>query len=67
MGCIFCDILSGNREGHILYEDDSHLVFLDRYPIDDGHTLVIPKKHYEKITDMEPCLLYTSPSPRDRG
>ena len=46
MACIFCDILSGKRDGHILYEDDSHLVFLDKYPIDDGHTLVIPKKHY---------------------
>ena len=53
MACIFCDILSGKRDGHILYEDDSHLVFLDKYPIDDGHTLVIPKKHYERITDME--------------
>ena len=54
MACIFCDILSGKRDGHILYEDDSHLVFLDKYPIDDGHTLVIPKKHYERITDMDP-------------
>ena len=52
MGCIFCDILSGKRIGHIIYEDEQHLVFLDKYPIDDGHTLVIPKKHYERITDM---------------
>ena len=53
MVCIFCDILSGKREGHIVYEDDSHLAFLDKYPIDDGHTLVITKKHYERITDMD--------------
>ena len=53
MGCIFCDILDGKREGHIVYEDEDHLAFLDKYPIDDGHTLVIPKKHYERITDME--------------
>ena len=53
MACIFCDIVSGKRDGHILYETDSDLVFLDKYPIDYGHTLVIPKKHYEKITDME--------------
>ena len=54
MGCIFCDILSGNRDGHILYEDESHVAFLDKYPIDVGHSLVIPRKHHERITDMNP-------------
>ena len=47
MTCIFCDILDGKREAHIVYEDEDHIAFLDKYPIDDGHTLVIPKKHYE--------------------
>ena len=53
MTCIFCDILAGKRYGHIVYEDKNHIAFLDKYPIDDGHTLVIPKKHYERITDMD--------------
>ena len=53
MTCIFCDILDGKREAHIVYEDEHHIAFLDKYPIDDGHTLVIPKKHYERITDMD--------------
>ena len=53
MACIFCDILDGKRDGHIVYEDEEHLAFLDKYPIDDGHTLLIPKKHHEKITDMD--------------
>ena len=53
MTCIFCDILAGKRDGHIVYEDKNHIAFLDKYPIDDGHTLVIPKKHYERITDMD--------------
>ena len=52
MSCIFCDILSGERKGHILYEDEFHIAFLDKYPIDVGHSLVIPRKHHEKITDM---------------
>ncbi len=52
MSCLFCDILDGKKNGHFLYEDDSHVAFLDRYPIDVGHTLVIPRKHHEKITDM---------------
>jgi len=52
MSCLFCDILNGKKDGHFLYEDDSHVAFLDRYPIDVGHSLVIPRKHHEKITDM---------------
>jgi histidine triad (HIT) family protein len=54
MTCIFCEILEGKRKGHIIYEDDEHVAFLDKYPIDDGHTLVIPRQHHERITDMEP-------------
>ena len=53
MSCIFCDILEGKRKGYVVYEDEKHIAFLDKYPIDDGHTLVIPKKHYERITDMD--------------
>ena len=53
MACIFCDILDGTRNGHLVYEDKDHIAFLDKYPIDDGHTLVIPRKHHEKITDMD--------------
>ncbi len=54
MSCLFCDILNGKKDGHFLYEDDSHVAFLDRYPIDVGHSLVLPRKHHEKITDMTP-------------
>ena len=53
MACIFCDILDGKRDAHVVYEDEHHIAFLDKYPIDDGHTLVIPKQHYERITDMD--------------
>ena len=54
MSCIFCDILDKKRDAHLLYEDKSHIAFLDKYPIDVGHSLVIPKEHHEKITDMDP-------------
>ena len=53
MSCIFCDILNGKRDGHVFYEDESHVAFLDKYPIDVGHSLVIPRNHHERITDME--------------
>lgn len=54
LSCIFCDIIAKKRDGHFIYEDEDHVAFLDKYPIDKGHTLVVPKKHQEKITDMEP-------------
>jgi histidine triad (HIT) family protein len=54
MDCLFCDILSGKKNGHLIYEDDQHISILDKYPIDTGHSLIIPRKHHEKITDMKP-------------
>ena len=54
MDCLFCDILSGKKNGHLIYEDDLHISILDKYPIDTGHSLIIPRKHHEKITDMTP-------------
>ena len=52
MNCIFCDIISGKREGHFIYEDSEHVAFLDKYPIDKGHALVLPRDHFEKVIDM---------------
>ena len=52
MACIFCDIIQGKKQGHFIYEDDTHVAFLDKYPIDIGHSLVVPKEHHERITDM---------------
>ena len=50
--CIFCDIINGKLPCHLIHKDDNHIVILDRYPIDVGHSLVITKKPYEKLTDM---------------
>ena len=53
-GCIFCDMIEGKLSCHMIYEDNDCLVILDKYPIDNGHSLVITKKPYEKLTDMNP-------------
>ena len=52
MNSIFTDIINKNILGHFIYEDQNHIAILDKYPIDFGHSLLIPKKEYEKITDM---------------
>ena len=46
-------MIDGKLLYHMIYEDDECLVILDRYPIDNGHSLIITKPHYEKITDMD--------------
>ncbi len=52
MNCIFCEIVQGKKDGHFIYEDENYVAFLDKYPIDTGHSLVMPREHFEKITDM---------------
>jgi histidine triad (HIT) family protein len=50
--CIFCKIIAGQIPCTKVYEDVTCLVFMDINPISPGHTLVVPKKHYEAITEM---------------
>ena len=50
--CIFCKIIAGQIPCTKVHEDANVLVFMDINPISPGHTLVVPKKHYEAITEM---------------
>ncbi|GAB6162385.1 HIT family protein [Desulfothermus naphthae] len=52
MECIFCKIVRGEIPCAEVYSDDNILAFLDIAPISKGHTLVIPKDHYENLFDM---------------
>ena len=50
--CIFCKIVRKQAPASIIYEDESVIAFLDIRPLNLGHTLVIPKKHYVDIFDI---------------
>jgi len=50
--CIFCKIVGGEIPSTKVYEDDTKLAFMDIGPVRPGHVLLIPKKHYERLTDM---------------
>jgi histidine triad (HIT) family protein len=50
--CIFCKIINKTIPNAIIYEDDIFLAFLDRYPINYGHSLLIPKDHFDTILEM---------------
>ena len=50
--CIFCKIINNEIPSNTIYEDDLVKVFLDANPSTNGHMLIIPKKHYENILDV---------------
>ena len=51
--CIFCQIVSGQIPSSKVYEDEEVLAFLDITQVTKGHTLVIPKKHYRNVLEMD--------------
>jgi len=50
--CIFCKIARKEIPSEFIYENDNFFAVLDIHPISEGHTLIIPKKHYVNILDM---------------
>jgi len=54
MDCIFCKIVKGEIPAKIIDETDKTLGFMDAFPLTKGHSLVIPKNHYEKMQEIPP-------------
>jgi histidine triad (HIT) family protein len=55
--CLFCKIVRGEIAARIVFEDDHCLAFLDHRPVFPGHTLLVPKEHYETLTDLPAQLI----------
>lgn len=53
MDCLFCKIIAGGIPNHTVYEDSAVLAFLDIHPCSKGHTVVIPKQHFETLEAMD--------------
>jgi histidine triad (HIT) family protein len=53
MDCIFCKIINGEIPSYTIYEDEYVKCFLDIDPIENGHTLILPKKHFVDNTDID--------------
>ncbi len=54
--CVFCQIVLGQRPTHVVLESDLALAFLDARPLFPGHSLLVPRDHYETLGDL-PALL----------
>lgn len=50
--CLFCAVIAGERPASFVYEDQLAVGFLDLYPVNPGHTLVVPRRH---LVDLASC------------
>ncbi|MBD3343032.1 MAG: HIT domain-containing protein [Candidatus Lokiarchaeota archaeon] len=55
--CIFCQIIKMDIPSKVIDQGKDHLAFLDIFPINRGHTIVIPKEHYENLETIPEDLL----------
>ena len=51
--CIFCKIVKGEVGSVKIWEDEDFFSFLDANPTGEGHTLIIPKKHFSSLMDID--------------
>lgn len=55
--CTFCQIIDGEMQSYIVFEDDVSLAFLDLRPLFPGHCLLVPREHYETLIDLTSALI----------
>ncbi len=55
--CIFCKIVRREIPSSVIFEDDICMAFLDVFPVNKGHSLLIPKKHYLNLLDVDPDIV----------
>lgn len=51
--CLFCNIIEKKEQAYIIYENERVCCFLDADPINKGHILIVPKKHYAEFTEVD--------------
>jgi histidine triad (HIT) family protein len=52
MNCLFCGVVSHEVDASIVFQDDISLAFLDHRPLFPGHCLLVPKTHFETLSDL---------------
>lgn len=57
MDCLFCQIVAGERPAHQVLDTEDVVGFLDARPVFKGHVLLVPRQHYETLSDLPADLL----------
>ena len=50
--CRFCQIVAGDADAHLVFEDESTIAILDNRPLFHGHSLLLPRDHHETLADL---------------
>jgi histidine triad (HIT) family protein len=56
--CVFCDIIADDHPAFVVYESPETVAFLDQRPVFPGHTLVLPRRHYDTLGDLPGELIH---------
>jgi histidine triad (HIT) family protein len=51
-GCVFCAIVAGDAEAHVVLDEEHVLAFLDTRPVFKGHVLLVPREHVVTLPDL---------------
>jgi histidine triad (HIT) family protein len=51
--CTFCRIIEGELQSSKVYEDGHVVAFMDTMPVNPGHVLVVPKRHFKELNEMD--------------
>ena len=51
--CVFCEIVEGRSAASIVFEDELTLAFIDLRQFHSGHTLVIPRRHFRDVRELD--------------
>ena len=57
MTCLFCALVAGEEQAHVVLDDERFFAFLDIRPLFPGHVLLVPKAHHETLWDLPDDLL----------
>jgi histidine triad (HIT) family protein len=55
--CVFCSIVAGETDAHVVFSDEDSIAFLDARPLFPGHSLLIPREHHQTLWDLPDGLL----------
>jgi histidine triad (HIT) family protein len=55
--CLFCGIVAGEHEGHVVLDEPDVVAFLDHRPVFKGHVLVVPREHVVTLPELSTPLL----------